>query len=79
MVTRLAVLDKSRLLDIVSGFSGKSVLVVGDLMVDRYQSIVARKISREAPVPVGDLQGERLSLGGAGNLAIDRPTRKCIR
>jgi len=38
-------------------------------MVDRYQSIVARKISREAPVPVGDLQGERLSLGGAGNLS----------
>jgi rfaE bifunctional protein kinase chain/domain len=65
----LAVLDKSRLQDIVSGFAGKSVLVVGDLMVDRYQSITARKISREAPVPVGDLQGERLSLGGAGNLA----------
>src|SRR5579872_6438601 len=38
-------------------------------MVDSYQSIAARKISREAPVPVGDLQGERLSLGGAGNLA----------
>jgi rfaE bifunctional protein kinase chain/domain len=65
----LAVLAKSRLQDIVSGFGGKSVLVVGDLMVDRYQSIEARKISREAPVPVGDLQGERLSLGGAGNLA----------
>jgi rfaE bifunctional protein kinase chain/domain len=65
----MAVLEKSRLLDIVSGFGGKSVLVVGDLMVDRYQSIEARKISREAPVPVGDLKGERLSLGGAGNLA----------
>lgn len=37
-------------------------------MVDRYVSIIARKISREAPVPVGDLQGEKLSLGGAGNL-----------
>lgn len=65
----LAVLEKGRLQDIVAGFEGKSVLVVGDLMVDRYQSILARKISREAPVPVGDLQGERLSLGGAGNLA----------
>ena len=67
--TYLAVLEKTRLQEIVSNFSGKSVLVVGDLMVDRYQSIIARKISREAPVPVGDLQGERLSLGGAGNLA----------
>ncbi|MDA4111712.1 MAG: bifunctional ADP-heptose synthase [Thaumarchaeota archaeon] len=65
----MALLEKSRLQEIVSKFNGKSVLVVGDLMVDRYQSILARKISREAPVPVGDLQGEKLSLGGAGNLA----------
>src|SRR4029077_18908808 len=65
----LAVLEKGRLQEIVSGFSGKSVLVVGDLMVDSYQSIQARKISRGAPVPVGDLQGEKLILGGAGNLA----------
>ncbi len=69
MSSYLAVLEKTRLQEIVSNFGGKSVLVVGDLMVDRYQSIIARKISREAPVPVGDLQGERLSLGGAGNLA----------
>jgi rfaE bifunctional protein kinase chain/domain len=65
----LAVLEKKRLQDVVSGFEEKSVLVVGDLMVDKYHSIVARKISREAPVPVGDLQAERSSLGGAGNLA----------
>ena len=65
----MALLEKTALQQIVSGFSGKSVLVVGDLMVDSYQSIQARKISREAPVPVGDLQGEKLSLGGAGNLA----------
>src|SRR5579875_3147787 len=38
-------------------------------MVDRYVSITARKLSREAPVPVGDFQGEKFSLGGAGNLA----------
>jgi D-beta-D-heptose 7-phosphate kinase/D-beta-D-heptose 1-phosphate adenosyltransferase len=38
-------------------------------MVDRYVSITARKLSREAPVPVGDLQGEKFSLGGAANLA----------
>ncbi len=38
-------------------------------MVDRYVSITARKLSREAPVPVGDLHDEKLNLGGAGNLA----------
>ena len=65
----LAFIDKMRLHEIVSKFSGKSVLVVGDLMVDNYQSIIARKLSREAPVPVGDLQSEKPSLGGAANLA----------
>ena len=65
----MPLLEKARLEEVVSRFSGKSVLVAGDLMVDRYVSILARKISREAPVPVGDFQGEKLSLGGAANLA----------
>jgi rfaE bifunctional protein kinase chain/domain len=65
----MTVIEKARLHEVVDRFSGKSILVVGDLMVDKYVSIEARKISREAPVPVGDLRGERLSLGGAGNLA----------
>ncbi len=65
----MALLEKDRLQEVVYGFPGKSVLVVGDLIVDRYVSITARKLSREAPVPVGDLQGEKFSLGGAANLA----------
>jgi rfaE bifunctional protein kinase chain/domain len=65
----LALLEKDKLYEIVSGFRGKSVLVIGDLILDRYVSISARKLSREAPVPVGDLDGEKMSLGGAGNLA----------
>ena len=65
----VSILQKEKLQEIVSQFPGKRVLVVGDLIVDRYVSITARKLSREAPVPVGDLQGEKLSLGGAGNLA----------
>ncbi len=65
----MALIEKNKLHEIVEQFKGKSVLVVGDLMVDKYVSIEARKISREAPVPVGDFHGERLSLGGAGNLA----------
>jgi len=65
----MALIEKNKLHEIVSRFKGKSVLVVGDIMVDKYVSIEARKISREAPIPVGDLRGERLSLGGSGNLA----------
>lgn len=65
----MAPLERHRLQEVVSSFKGKSVLVVGDLILDRYVSISARKLSREAPVPVGDFRGEKLSLGGAGNLA----------
>lgn len=65
----MALLQVERLRDLVSSIRGKSVLVIGDLMVDRYVSIRARKLSREAPIPVGDFQEEKLNLGGAGNLA----------
>lgn len=58
-----------RLRELVSSLKNKSALVIGDLMVDRYVSISARKLSREAPVPVGDFQREEFNLGGAGNLA----------
>ena len=62
-------LEKQKLEQVVTSFRGKSVLVIGDLILDRYVSIDARKLSREAPVPVGDFKGEKQSLGGAGNLA----------
>ncbi len=65
----MTLLERQKLQDIVSYFKTKSVLVIGDLILDTYVSISARKLSREAPVPVGDFRGEKMSLGGAGNLA----------
>src|SRR5258707_660488 len=38
--------------EIVAGFAGKRVLVVGDLMLDEYIWGDVRRISPEAPVPV---------------------------
>jgi len=62
----LAVSDPTRIID---GFQDKTVLVIGDLMVDRYVRSQGRKLSREAPVPVADFISEELVLGGAANLA----------
>ncbi|TMI13273.1 hypothetical protein E6H35_08060 [Candidatus Bathyarchaeota archaeon] len=62
----LAVSDPARIID---GFQDKTVLVIGDLMVDRYVRSQGRKLSREAPVPVADFISEELVLGGAANLA----------
>jgi D-beta-D-heptose 7-phosphate kinase/D-beta-D-heptose 1-phosphate adenosyltransferase len=44
------------------------VLVVGDLMLDRYLSGHCYRVSPEAPVPVIDVQEQRTVLGGAGNV-----------
>jgi D-glycero-beta-D-manno-heptose-7-phosphate kinase len=61
----LATTDPTKIVD---GFRGKSILVVGDLIVDRYVHSQGRKLSREAPVPVADFISEELLLGGASNL-----------
>lgn len=44
------------------------VLVIGDVMLDRFQHGVVERISPEAPVPVLRVQRETSSLGGAGNV-----------
>lgn len=49
--------------------SGLRVVVVGDLMVDRYVRGAVSRISPEAPVPIVHLHSEDAVVGGAGNVA----------
>jgi D-glycero-beta-D-manno-heptose-7-phosphate kinase len=64
-----APLDAQRAAEIVKRFPELPILVVGDVMLDRF--IVGRvtRISPEAPVPVVRFQSEHLRLGGAANVA----------
>lgn len=48
-----------------------SVLVVGDIMLDRYLWGSVRRISPEAPVPVVEVQRESATAGGAANVALN--------
>ena len=50
-------------------FRNTGILVIGDLMVDRYIWGKVRRISPEAPVPVVEVTSEDLLLGGAANVA----------
>ena len=50
-------------------FSRTGILVIGDLMVDRYIWGKVRRISPEAPVPVVEVSDENMLLGGAANVA----------
>lgn len=49
----------------------KRIAVVGDVMLDRYLSGDADRISPEAPVPVITVEDERLAPGGAANVAAN--------
>lgn len=48
-----------------------SVLVVGDVMLDRYLWGEVRRISPEAPVPIVWVQRETHTAGGAANVALN--------
>lgn len=50
-------------------FPRRTVLVVGDVMLDEYVWGEAGRISPEAPVPIVEVQQESLRLGGAANVA----------
>ena len=52
--------------------ASKRVLVVGDVMLDRYWHGAVERISPEAPVPVVRVEREEERLGGAANVALLR-------
>ncbi len=52
-------------------FNNSRVLVVGDLMLDRYWHGQTQRISPEAPVPVVHIKDHEGRPGGAGNVALN--------
>ena len=54
---------------LIPRFVGRTVLVLGDVMLDRYVSGEVDRISPEAPIPVLRVTAARASLGGAANVA----------
>lgn len=59
------------LLRLVDGLAGRRVLVLGDVMLDRYWWGTVSRISPEAPVPVVVKERESLAPGGAANVAAN--------
>ncbi len=53
----------------VRGFRGRRVLLIGDLILDRYLYGDAERISPEAPVPVLRTVEQREAVGGCANVA----------
>ena len=56
---------------LLNQIKGRKILVVGDLMLDRYIFGDAYRISPEAPVPVVDVDRQHHVAGGAANVAFN--------
>jgi rfaE bifunctional protein kinase chain/domain len=57
--------------ELFKAFEQLTVLVIGDVMIDRYLYGSVERISPEAPVPVVHMQREENRLGGAANVALN--------
>jgi D-beta-D-heptose 7-phosphate kinase/D-beta-D-heptose 1-phosphate adenosyltransferase len=58
-------------LAITPEFAKARIIVIGDVMLDRYWSGKAARISPEAPVPVVQVKTIEDRVGGAGNVALN--------
>jgi rfaE bifunctional protein kinase chain/domain len=63
--------DIPKLKRILPHFRKVRIAVLGDLMLDRYLSGTATRLSPEAAVPVVDFDSQSNCLGGAGNVAAN--------
>lgn len=63
--------DSLNLLEIEQRLSQLCILVVGDLILDRYFWGKVERISPEAPVPVFELKEVTFSLGGSANVSAN--------
>jgi len=56
--------------EIIDSFIGNNVLVLGDVMIDKYLTGKIERISPEAPVPIVHLNARDARLGGAANVTL---------
>lgn len=60
-----------RLAAVVDDWTGRSVLVVGDAMLDEWRFADSERLCREAPAPVLTLRERIVAAGGAANTAVN--------
>ena len=60
-------INHSKLIKIINGIKNIKVLVIGDIMLDKYIFGSVERISPEAPIPIIDINKTESKVGGAGN------------
>ena len=64
-------LSRDRMIHLLEKLPGCRIVVVGDVMLDRYYIGDTERLSPEAPVPVVIVEERRTALGGAANVAAN--------
>lgn len=62
---------KTNIQEVFDSFTGKQILIIGDVMIDAYIWGNVDRISPEAPVPVVAVRKREHRLGGAANVALN--------
>ncbi|MDQ6644922.1 MAG: bifunctional ADP-heptose synthase [Chloroflexota bacterium] len=73
-LTGLTGLTTARLRALIDSFSGKRLLVIGDMVADEYLIGNPTRIARNAPILILELSEERIIPGGATNVAVNART-----
>lgn len=71
MTEGLAPLTRERMSALLTSMATRRVVVVGDVMLDRYLIGDTDRLSPEAPVPVVTVRQTKAALGGAANVAAN--------
>jgi D-beta-D-heptose 7-phosphate kinase/D-beta-D-heptose 1-phosphate adenosyltransferase len=61
--------SKQRLDQLFHEFNKRKIVLIGDLMLDRYLWGLVSRISPEAPVPIVNIESESFRFGGAANVS----------
>lgn len=61
-------INHSKLTKIINGIKKIKVLVVGDIMLDKYISGSVERVSPEAPIPIININKTEFRIGGSGNV-----------
>src|SRR5262249_19903742 len=67
----MSFMNRQRVEEILNQFSAKTILIVGDVMLDEFIWGKVARISPEAPVPIVEVLNETYRLGGAANVAAN--------
>lgn len=62
-------MNAKKIIEIVNKFKDANILIVGDIMLDKYIWGEVKRISQEAPVQIAHINNETYAPGGAANVA----------